>query len=113
MSLAAPDVLAELGALRVLTAQLQSELYAKNLYIERLKAQLASLKRTRFGRSSEKLDHLIEQLELAIVDLDRSTLAGWVGAVAALLQVLSDRIGPHARAGETVHADDTPFQCLI
>lgn len=257
MSLAAPDVLAELEALRALTAQLQAELYAKNLYIEKLKAQLASLKRARFGRSSEKLDHLIEQLELAIadleeseahagiektaarpiapspsagataksslgrkplpahlpsetivhkpdctcptcggsvfstigtderevleyvpshfkrvvhlrpklscrtcetiiqapmpslpiergrpgpsllahvlvskycdhlplhrqsdiyaregVDLDRSTLAGWVGAMAALLQVLSDRIGTHARAGETVHADDTPVPVL-
>lgn len=72
MSLAAPDVLAELEALRALTAQLQAELYAKNLYIEKLKAQLASLKRARFGRSSEKLDHLIEQLELAIADLEES-----------------------------------------
>ena len=72
MSLAAPDVLAELEALRALTAQLQAELYAKNLYIEKLKAQLASLKRSRFGRSSEKLDHLIEQLELAIADLEES-----------------------------------------
>lgn len=72
MSLAAPDVLAELEALRALTAQLQAELYAKNLYIEKLKAQLASLKRDRFGRSSEKLDHPIEQLELAIADLEES-----------------------------------------
>ncbi|WP_262032643.1 IS66 family transposase, partial [Microvirga sp. Mcv34] len=46
------------------------------------------------------------------VDLDRSTLAGWVGAMAALLQILSERIGTHARAGETVHADDTPIPVL-
>ncbi|WP_262029905.1 IS66 family transposase, partial [Microvirga sp. Mcv34] len=46
------------------------------------------------------------------VDLDRSTLAGWVGAMAALLQVVSDRIGTHARSGETVHADDTPVPVL-
>lgn len=52
-----------------MTAQLQAELYAENLYIEKLKAQLATLKRPRFGRSSEKLDRLIEQLELTITDL--------------------------------------------
>jgi hypothetical protein len=32
--------------------------------------------------------------------------------MAALLQVVSDRIGTHARAGETVHADDTPVPVL-
>ncbi|AEG57928.1 IS66 family transposase [Sinorhizobium meliloti] len=46
------------------------------------------------------------------IDLDRSTLAGWVGAMAALLKILSDRIGAHVRAGETVHADDTPVPVL-
>ncbi|WP_028055560.1 hypothetical protein [Sinorhizobium medicae] len=70
MSLVASDPLAELEELRALTAQLQAELYAKNLYIEKLKAQLAILKRARFGRSSEKLDRLIEQLELTITDLE-------------------------------------------
>ena len=40
-----------------------AELYAKTLQIEHLKAQLAVLRRARFGRSSEKLDHEIEQLE--------------------------------------------------
>lgn len=33
-----------------------AELYAKTLQIEHLKAQLAVLRRARFGRSSEKLD---------------------------------------------------------
>lgn len=247
----------ELEELRALTAQLQAELYAKNVYIEKLKAQLATLKRARFGRSSEKLDRLIEQLELTItdleegeaqadveqtqdrssvspptlaaktkpalgrkplpnhlpsetithppvcscpncggtvfskigtderevleyvpshfkrvvhlrpkmscracetivqapmpslpiergrpgpnllahilvskycdhlplhrqsdifaregIDLDRSTLAGWVGAMAALLKILCNRIGAHVRAGETVQADDTPVPVL-
>jgi len=43
-----------------------AELYAKTLQIEHLKAQLAVLRRTRFGRSSEKLDREIEQLELLL-----------------------------------------------
>ena len=47
-----------------------AELYAKTLHIEKLKMQLAVLRRDRFGRSSEKLDHDIEQLELLIGDLE-------------------------------------------
>ena len=43
---------------------------AKTLHIERLKMQLAVLRRARFGRSSEKLDHAIEQLELLIGELE-------------------------------------------
>src|ERR1700682_3334397 len=47
-----------------------AELYAKTLQIEHLKAQLAVLRRARFGRSSEKLDREIEQLELLLGDLE-------------------------------------------
>ena len=46
------------------------ELYAKTLQIEHLKAQLAVLRRARFGRSSEKLDREIEQLELILGELE-------------------------------------------
>jgi transposase len=47
---------------------LKNELYAKTLHIEKLKMQLAELRRARFGRSSEKLDDKIAQLELLIGD---------------------------------------------
>ena len=47
-----------------------AELYAKSLQIEHLKAQLAVLRRARFGRSSEKLDREIEQLELLLGELE-------------------------------------------
>ena len=47
-----------------------AELYAKTVQIEHLKAQLAVLRRARFGRSSEKLDREIEQLELLLGDLE-------------------------------------------
>src|SRR6204780_5968868 len=47
-----------------------AELYAKTLQIEHLKAQLAVLRRARFGRSSsEKLGREIEQLELVLGEL--------------------------------------------
>src|SRR5215831_7933641 len=47
-----------------------AELYAKTLQIEHLRAQLAALRRHRFGRSSEKLDREIEQLELRLRELE-------------------------------------------
>jgi transposase len=70
MSLATANLPADPDELRAFAALLQSELYAKTLHIEKLKAQLAALRRARFGRSSEKLDREIEQLELLIGDLE-------------------------------------------
>src|ERR1017187_5459928 len=48
----------------------EQELYAKTLHIEKLKMQLAVLRRARFGRSSEKLDSEIEQMELLLGELE-------------------------------------------
>lgn len=56
--------------LRALVVALQAELYSKTLHLEKLKAQLALLRRARFGRSSEKLDAEIGQLELMIGDIE-------------------------------------------
>ncbi len=52
-----------------------AEIHAKTLHIEKLKMQLATLRRARFGRSSEKLDHEIEQLELLIGELEEDAAA--------------------------------------
>ena len=46
------------------------------------------------------------------VDLDRSTMADWVGTTAALLRPLVEAIGQHVRAGQVLHADDTPMKVL-
>jgi transposase len=46
------------------------------------------------------------------VNLDRSTMADWIGTTAALLRPLVDAIGQHVRAGEVLHADDTPMKVL-
>jgi transposase len=46
------------------------------------------------------------------VDLDRSTMADWVGSTAALLRPLVEAIGQHVRAGPVLHADDTPMKVL-
>jgi transposase len=46
------------------------------------------------------------------LDLDRSTLAGWVGKSTALLEPLADAIGRHVLAGAAMFADDTPVGML-
>jgi transposase len=46
------------------------------------------------------------------VDLDRSTLAGWVGAASELLAPLVAEIKKHVLAGSKIHADDTPVPVL-
>src|ERR1700730_8393244 len=84
MSLATDPLPANPSALRIFAADLQAELarkdieiaanaaeiHAMTLHIEKLKMQLAVLRRARFGRSSEKLDRDIEQLELLIGELE-------------------------------------------
>jgi len=47
-------------------------LLSRQLEIEKLKIELAQLKRLRFGRSSEKLDERIAQLELVLEELEAS-----------------------------------------
>jgi transposase len=46
------------------------------------------------------------------VDLDRSTLAGWVGAASELLAPLVDEISKHVLRASKIHADDTPVPVL-
>jgi transposase len=46
------------------------------------------------------------------LDLDRSTLADWVGKSTALLAPLADAIGRHVLAAEAIFADDTPIRML-
>jgi len=46
------------------------------------------------------------------IDLDRSTLAGWVGAASELVAPLVDEIRKHVLAASKIHADDTPVPVL-
>lgn len=79
MSSAHPPIPAEPAALKDFAATLQAEnsvlkdeVYAKTLHIEKLKAELAMLRRARYGRSSEKLDEKIEQMDLLIEDMEET-----------------------------------------
>lgn len=60
----------ELDRERVARAVLESALLGRDLLIEKLKVQIARLKRMHFGRSSEKLATEIAQLELALEELE-------------------------------------------
>lgn len=60
-----------------------AEIHAKTLHIEKLRMQLAVLRRARFGRSSEKLDGDIEQLELLIGELEEGEAEAEARADAA------------------------------
>jgi len=46
------------------------------------------------------------------LDLDRSTLAGWVGATSELLVPLVEAVRGHVISASKLHADDTPVPVL-
>src|SRR6204780_4778640 len=46
------------------------------------------------------------------VELDRSTLAEWVGGTSRLLAPLVEKLRNHVLAGQKLHADDTPVPVL-
>ena len=65
-----------------------------------------------------KFDHyppLYRQAEMMAaqgVDIDRSTLAGWVGQAAHLLDPIVSRIQEEGLKAAKIHADDTPVKVL-
>ena len=66
---------------------------------------------------SKYLDHLPLYRQSAIyarqgVELERSTLADWIGGIARLVTPLAELIGRHVTAATKVHADDTPVPVL-
>ncbi|HUZ93444.1 MAG TPA: IS66 family transposase [Edaphobacter sp.] len=67
--------------------------------------------------SSKYCDHLplYRQSEIyarAGVELDRATLADWVGSASALLEPLVEALRRHVMKAEKLHADDTPVPVL-
>jgi transposase len=55
-------------------AEAKAELLHRDLLIETMRVQLARLRRMQFGASSEKLSQEIEQLELALEELEAATV---------------------------------------
>jgi transposase len=87
-------VIAQRGALEAAHLTLAS----RDVEIEKLKIELARLKRLRFGRSSEKLDAQIAQLELTLEELEASERELGPGEVeAATVAPQSERTPPVRR----------------
>ena len=66
---------------------------------------------------SKYCDHLplYRQSEIYVregVELDRSTLADWVGGTSRLLEPLVEALRRHVMAAEKLHGDDTPIPVL-
>ena len=77
MSLATAELPTDPAALRAFALACQDELKAaelavqyKTLEIEKLKFQIAKLRRMQFGRSSERINQQIAQLELRLEALE-------------------------------------------
>lgn len=66
-----------------------------------------------------KFDHhlpLYRQAEMMAaqgIDIDRSTLAGWAGQAAHLLDPIVSRIREEGLKADKIHADDTPVPMLV
>ena len=66
----APDPATQIAALEAALASANAALAARDLVIETLRVQIARMRRMKFGASSEKLNHAIAQLELALEELE-------------------------------------------
>jgi transposase len=125
MSLATADLPADTDALRAFALACQAELKAaelsvqlRSLEIEKLKFQIAKLRRMQFGRSSERISRQIEQLELQLEELE----TGEAEAIAAA--TTNDRPEPirakpkrkplpdHLPRQEIVHQPDADGACI-
>ena len=95
-----PDNIAARAAVRERGLKLLRALheggYYKRMHIEKLKAQLAQLKRAHFGRSSEKLDAQVEQMELLIGEMEesRASAAAQREVKAAAVPARRERVHP-------------------
>lgn len=64
------DAIARIAALEASLARANAALAARDILIDTLRGQIARLQRMQFGASSEKLSREIEQLELALEELE-------------------------------------------
>ena len=90
MSLATAELPTDPAELRAFALACQGELkvaeisvQVKALEIEKLKFQLAKLRRMQFGRSSERITRQIEQLELRLEELETGEAEAVAKAEAA------------------------------
>jgi transposase len=88
----------DIESLKRLVLEQQALLLSREVEIEKLKIELARLKRIRFGHSSEQLDERIAQLELTLEELEASEaeLAPLQSAAAADADEAAEPTEPEA-----------------
>ena len=88
------DLPDDVTTLKAMLTALWAENTAHVLMIEKLKAQLAKLRRMQFGLSSEKLDAAIHQLELMLEEFEGDSGAAEVIQTRAAPETLIPREKP-------------------
>jgi transposase len=107
--LAQRELLAKEQSLRI---EAESEAKSRAFEIERLKLMLARARREKFGQTSERGKQLIEQLELAIEDLEETQAATETAAEIAAPDPVREK---RARAprGPRKLPDDLPVERIV
>jgi transposase len=95
---ATSDLPDDVEGLKRLALAAMAALKTKTLEVEKLKLQLARLRRLQFGRSSEKLDREVAQLELLLEELETS--AAPVGTTVPDEAALPDEASPSLASDE-------------
>jgi len=103
----------DIESLQRLIIEQRAALLSRDVEIEKLKIELARLKRMQFGRSSEQLDQTIAQLELSLEELEASEselLAPLVSPPAVEKAKPARRALPESLPRETV-VHEAPCNC--
>jgi transposase len=103
----------DIESLQRLVIEQRAALLSRDMEIEKLKIELARLKRMQFGRSSEQLDQTIAQLELSLEELEASEselLAPLVSPPAVEKAKPARRALPQSLPRETV-VHEAPCNC--
>ena len=95
----------ELDAERAARMAVEGALLSRDLLIEKLKVQIARLKRMHFGRSSEKLASEITQLELALEELEtaEAELPPRAASISHQRKTPDRAMPPHLPREEVIH----------
>jgi transposase len=91
----------------------KSEVTVGRLEIERLKLMLAKARREQFGQSSERGKLLVEQLELAIEDLEETQAEQDTRAEIAAPEAAKERLARNPRPPRRPLPDNLPVERIV
>jgi transposase len=91
----------------------RSDVTVGRLEIERLKLMLAKARREQFGQSSERGKLLVEQLELAIEDLEETQAEQETKAEIAAPEAAKDKLARNPRPPRRPLPDNLPVERIV